>query len=324
MDLLSIDQAASALEPETAAAPVVEEAAAPAATETVGDDDQVDAVEAETTEDDAAAEVADDAGEEEAEVEAVAIQAPTTWNAEDKEIFASYPPEVQAKVLEQEAKREASLQKTKVKAAEAARTEAKAEVEAEVATIRQIAAKAKEVLPKALKAFRSHWGGEEFDFAVYQQHYGTDEALRLQRQFQSEQKALEQSLKVVADAEAAEAAETAQRELSKLSTLVPELVDPNGAHRQKLASYMRGEGLNPDGLASAAEAQVVWKAMKYDEAQAAAKARKAPPKPAPPPVKPAAAQAHSPQQRTATALQARLRKSGRIEDAVALLDAKGL
>lgn len=266
--------------------------------------------------------------EEEAEQAETLLEPPLYWKPEAKEAFAKLDPALQAEILAQEGPRE--------EAASKAKAEAKAQVEAaqkEVESIQKLAAHLNDFLPQALQTFQSRWGQGEPDWAAVAEEHGTDKAFQLKTQYDRETAQLKQ-LQETAQKTAQEA-HTAfvQSEWKVLAEIAPELApdvsDVAKGHdkREGVTKYLVNQGVPVEAIKniSAREMLIAHKAMLWDQAQTALKAKPAAPKPAAPPPKaiarPSAGQTHVPPKVAALkAADRALSKSGSIEDAVALLN----
>jgi hypothetical protein len=246
----------------------------------------------------------------------VALEAPKYWTTDAKAKFAALPPDLQAVVLEQEGPREAAAAKAKSEAAEQ-----KAAASKEIEGVQRLASELADFLPKAVETFQQRWG--EPDWAAVAQEHGADQAFILKAQHENEQRQLQQLAEAKQKAEAQAHSAFIQAETEKLAGTP--LADMTV--RQEVGKYLVDSGIDPQslGTVSAKELTIAHKAMLYDRAQAALKAKPktAAPPPARSPVRPAAAQAGSPQQRTAQAVSHRFAQTRSVDDAVALLLAKG-
>ena len=236
------------------------------------------------------------------EAAAEVIPPPPFWSAEDKEAFGKAPPEVQKAILDHEANRN--------KAAERfiqANTQAASEYTAK--------AKALDELLAAAEQNEELFGRIDWN-AWLRENPG--EALAAQN--------TAQQLKAAkAEADQRALAEFQAEEGRKLPTIDPELADT--AKLTAVYSYIAQLGVPQAQLphASALELAIAHKAMKWDAAQAAAKAGK-PRVTEPPrkPVKPAAAQPGTSQQRSLETLNRRFAQTRSSADAIELIIAKGL
>lgn len=258
--------------------------------------------------------------EETEEAEAEAVTPPDKWDAEDRAWFVEQTPEIQAKILEQETKREAVLQKR----IEKATAEAKQSVEREVSEIKAVAEDLTKMLPKAVATFQQRWG--EPDWAATLEQYGPEATMRMQIEHRQEAEHLKALLDAQEHAQATVERQRIAAESEKLKTMAPELAS-DATKQKEVATYLLSNGATTDELASipAWGAVLAHKAYLWDKAQAAAKT---PPKPAPTPakpvLKPSTAQASSPTQRTEAQIRNRFAQTGNREDAHALLMLKGL
>lgn len=254
---------------------------------------------------------------EEDEAEA-SVSPPDKWDAEDKAAFAKLAPDVQALVLEQETKREAVLVKAREKASE----EARREVEGEISQVRAVAENLQRILPQAVATFQQQWG--EPDWKATLEQYGPEETMRLQIAHRDQLEQLQRLNQANEQAEAVARQHYIAEETRKLKELAPELAS-DATKQQEVATFLLKNGATQTDLENlpAWAAALALDAFKYRNAQAVASAPK-PKAPAKPILKPAAGQAQSPSQRSATQLQNRFAQTASREDAVALLMAKGL
>lgn len=240
---------------------------------------------------------------------------PQWWPKAAKARFAELPADLQAVVLEQEEKREAVTARAKQEAFEARRRASDRQAQAE-----QLADELAEVVPQAVQAFQSRWSQVDWDEIA--EAYGTEHAQALQAQAVAEQQQLAQLAAV--QAEAAQRAHLAYLAAEEDKLTGTELADK--ARRGEVARYLLEGGAPAEQLSgiSAFELTIAHKAMLWDRAQAGLKASKPAPAEARPVVRPAAGTTHaSPKARQSQAAKARFAQSRSIEDAIALLDAKG-
>ena len=305
---LSVDQAVESLiappEDDTAA-PV--EAAAP---ETEADPDPA--------EDTSEAEEPGDGEETEEVAEAAAepVDAPQWWDAEAKAKFAALAPDLQAIVLAQEDKREAVTAKAKQEAAE----ERKA-AQQEIQGVRQLAEQLGEFLPRAVETFQRQWG--EPDWAAVAKEHGADQAFILKTEYEDQQRQLQQVAEAKRQADDQVRIDNLRSENEKLKGTPLEAVTA----RQDVAKYLTDSGYDRADLANvtARDLLLAHKAMLYDKAQAALKAKPqkpAAPAPAKAPVRPAAAQPGTSQTRNVAQISNRFAQTKSVDDAVALLLAR--
>lgn len=268
----------------------------------------------EEEEEEVTAEEGEEASEEEAEAEegeeeetSPAIDPPVSWSKEDKELFASLPPEAQAVVARREAERDKFVNQ---KAQEAAQTRQTVEQEA-----RQIVSQLHQTQAEKLQALaamvmpqepdqRLLYTGNPDDVLTYHRQeaaYRSTAAQQRQLQQQIEQ-ARAEAQRVDEEALNAEARADAQY----LQQQLPEWFDPSEGPklRQELQSIGAELGYSPEQMAQARSVDVLglrkaaeWKA-KADKLDAlnrskmeAVRAAKGLPKVVKPGAKPSRAQA---------------------------------
>jgi hypothetical protein len=142
---------------------------------------------------------------------------------------------------------------------------------------------------------------------------------------------MQQLITAKRDADNAREAETFNAYLAEqrvdLARIAPDL-SSDGAKRAEIGKYLMDQGYQPERMKgiSAQDLVLARKAMLWDQAQAAKKSVKPQPKPAPAqskPVKPAASNPTPPRQRATQETNAKFSRTRSVDDAVALLDAKG-
>lgn len=259
--------------------------------------------------------------EEPTEAEAQPVDAPQWWDAEAKAKFAALTPDLQAIVLAQEDKREAVTAKAKQEAAE----ERKA-AQAEIAGVKQFAENLAPWLAKAAQSFQEYWGEPDWQ-AVIDQH-GVEGYTKLKLKYDEDRADLQRVAAAKQLADNALAQKQRQDFLTALETDLKGTPLEPAEKRKEVTSYLETQGFAPDDFQSAGarELMLAHKAMLYDKAQAALKAK--PPKPATPapakaPTRPTAGQPGSSKQRTVAQVGNRFAQTRSIDDAVALLLAKG-
>lgn len=315
---LTVDQAVASLltpEPTEEQAPEAPEAAAEEP-QTEGDDQSP-----EDTPDEAAE--PSEGEETEAEDEpVVAAEPPKYWSKDAKEAFGKLPPDLQAVVLAQEGPREEAAAKAKAEAAERIKA-----ADAEMSKVSQLAEQLGEFLPRAVQKFASQWGADP-DWVAYAQEHGAEAMTIAKAQYDADAADLLKLQRATEQAQAEAQTAYVKAEFAKLAEIAPELADPTEGltRRQEITKYLVAQGVDPEGVRniSATEMLLAQKAMKWDAAQAAARAAPKP-KPAPPPkaaVRPSPAQGQSSAQRTAQQIQNRFSQTRSVDDAVALLLAK--
>lgn len=270
-----------------------------------------------------------DEGEEaEAEEEAAApVPAPTWWKADAKAKFAELPPELQAVVLEQESVREKVVAEVKAQAAETVKAAQK-----ELAGVQTLADQLNDFLPQAIETFKGRWG-EAPDWAEVVRLQGAEEAFILKAQWEQEQAQIVQLRQATAQAEAQARQVFLQNEFKTLSEIAPDLTDPaTGAEKRTAITVYLGEaGIDYEAInnISAREMVIAHKAMLWDQAQAKSKTLASKPQTAKPsqaaksPARPGAATVQATPQRAAQTQRNRYAQTRSVDDAIALLLAKG-
>lgn len=264
----------------------------------------------------------------EAEEEAPVVDAPHYWPADKKAEFAKLPPELQALVAEQEAGRVRAVNQAQQQAVEVRKG-----IEAEIAQTQAVNARLAQAAETA-EAYHSRvipdlgmtW--EQVDWqAWFAQDRATAAAYRAQ--YDAEREDLQRVQSAKEEAEATAYRQFLQAEALKLPEVAPDLADPvNGPKRKaELGQYLTSRGYTQDriGRFGALDLSLAYKAMMYDAAQANAQALKsAPQKPAAParPVRPAASAPAPTQTARIRELEARVARSGSLDDVLALRRAK--
>lgn len=319
---LSVDQAVAILTPEPEA-----ETAPEAPVEAAAEPEEIEAEASPAEEPEAEAEnLAEGELEEPAEEAETPLDPPLYWKPEAKDAFASLPPAVQAEILAQEGPREQSASKAKADAAAAIETARK-----ETEGVKLLAEQLSTFLPQAIEAFQTQWGAEEPDWEAVIDEHGVEEAAKFQARYTKHRALLAQTIQAQqATATEARKAELAG-ELAALNLADPELApDPKDfskgvEKRAEVSAYLKASGIPEEAvhLISAAEMVLAKKAMLWDRAQAALKARPtSQPAPAPAarsPVRPAAAVPQSSQRTSLQQAQSRFNLNPTTENAEALL-----
>ena len=276
---------------------------------------------------DASAPEADDTSEEETpgddvetteEVTAEAVEPPTWWDAEQRAIWATLTPAQQAAVAEQEAKRETVTAKAKEEAA-AARKQAEAEAQQANNVLNALASE----VPKWVATFKSQWDG--VDWPQLARDYPPEQYNQWRAEYEAQKQQIEQAQQTQELAQIRQQEAFYKERAAQLPTIAPELVDPvkGEANQTELSQYLLKAGFDAETIrgADARMMAIAWKALKADRAlqSITAKPKPAAPKPN---VAPAAAAPRTSQVRSIEQHSARLAKSGSVEDAVALLQAR--
>ncbi len=258
-------------------------------------------------------------GEQEQEQEAVqpSIEAPTFWNAEAKQRFAELPAELQEFVATQEQTRQSQTTEAQKVAAEKQR-----EAEARLSETQAYYERVDQTLGQVQETFKSRWDNVDW------QKWAVDapaEYIQAKAQYEAEQTEMQRLNGVKQDTDTRRYQEHLRTEGAKLEKLVPELTDPEkgGERKQELFTYLGKFGMEPQQIkwARAVELSIGYKAMMYDRAQTAVNSPK--PLPKPKAVKSVSKAAAQSQNQSLKAANKRFNDSGSVDDAVAVLLARG-
>jgi hypothetical protein len=309
-DTLTVDQAVALLSdppppPEQAPAPAPEPVAEAAPEpEAAPVEDQPDELELALEDDGEAAEPLPVAGE----------PAPLHWSAEDQALWSQLTPEAQRVVARQEAQRQ---QQT-----DAARQQALAAQQQLIELARAVETR----VPAIVSQYETRWQGWTPDAWANLAQDDPTQYTRLKAQHDAEYAQALQAQQTAQQMSALEQQAFLAQQSHLLAQVAPELADPEkGAERiRDVAGFLVRDGIPQDILhrISAAEWKIAYDAMRYRALEAKAAARKptaaAPPRAVAPTSRPAGPSAARAQQ----GLEAKLTKSGSIDDAVALLVAR--
>lgn len=290
-------------QPQTTAQPEIEDDAPETVSE---EDDLADGDEGDDAED-----------QTEDDPEAPAIEPPKSWDAEHKEKFAALPRDVQEYLLARETERDKGVSVQQQRAAEA-RQAAEREAQAVAALKPQI----ETLMGQAQKVFQQSWQG--MDATAWAQLAQTDpnRYVALKAQHDADVHALQQLDAARQQAEAVEYSSFAQAQTARLTEIAPQIAS-DAKVQAEVFEYIGKTipNITPDTSRwiSAEEFVIAHKAMLYDRAQAPTpkpqgkKVITARPSTAPAPLK----------QRQSAQVVDRFRKTGSIDDAVALLNQRG-
>lgn len=256
------------------------------------------------------------------EPEAPAIEAPKSWSAEDREAWATLTPEAQKIVAAREADRDRTVSKA-LSEKDRATKQANEQAAQAAADFRS---KAEAVVPEALRRVTEL---EAIDLAALNQR---DPHQAQQILFEREQARADYD-KLQADIQSAQRVEYqahVAKLVEELPTVVPDLVDPEkGTERvNAVGKFLSDMGIPQDQIrwVSATELALAYDAMRWrqsqDKARTAVAAATRPSTPPTRPVRPAGSAPASSQQSAVETAKNRLAKSGGIDDAVALLQAR--
>jgi hypothetical protein len=272
---------------------------------------------------DPALELLEEEGEGEPEA-APAIEPPTSWDADAKALFAQLPPELQTKVAEIQGQRDREVGQALERAAQSARRH-----DAEFQAISQFKAQIEQLLPQAQSTFASKWAN--VDWAAWAQQDPVA-AYQAEKEYQAELGQLQRLQQAQQEAGRQQYARFLEDEGAKLVKAVPDLADPQKGpeRRQQLQSFLVQSGIPEQDIAGANAAQLAlaYDAYRYRQLQAQAKARlsgkgRLPTPPARPGVRPTPPAPGNSRTREAQQLSHRLAQTGKVDDAVALLVARG-
>lgn len=242
---------------------------------------------------------------------------PQFWDAEARARFGELSPEHQALVLAQAEKGV----KASARAIQDAAERAKA-AEAQAEGVDALASELAEFLPQAIGHFQSRWDGVDW-LALSEADPG--EYVRLKAAHDAEHEELQRLDAARHGAEAQAHQAFVRRETAALAELAPELVDARegGARRRELGLWLKSQGASDQDLSSlsALAAGIAYDAMKYRRAKAGlapqSQGRSAPARV----LRPTAPAAAAPRREVESAAR-RLSQTGRVEDAIALLQAR--
>jgi len=254
------------------------------------------------------------------------LDPPRWWNKDAKARFAALSPELQAVVFAQEENRERVVQKAKQDAAQARQL-----AEAHTAEMSQRLALLDRLAPDAAQLFAGRWAN--VDWSRLPDQVGAEEAFKLKAQYEKERDTLGALHAMQQAASEENFRNFVATESEKLKSVAPDLTDETHgtSRKQELGRFLLAQGFAPDRIQymSADEAAIAYDAMRWRQAQSKAQAlaqkqsRQQPAQAARPPVKPTAAAARTSQSRSADDAARRLKATGRIDDAIALLNARG-
>ena len=291
--------------------------------------DEAPAVEAELNESeaeptaeeaDAPEEVSEGEETEQEDPEAPAIPAPKSWDAEARAAFAQLPRAAQEKIAAREDERDRAVSKAQQEAGDAKRR-----AEEEASTIGQYKAQLDQLIPNAQKVFADKWANlTPENIPTLRAQYGSDQVEAWKDQRDLEYAELSRLTAAQQQAAKAEHAQFLAQESAKLAELAPDLVDPKtgDSKRAALMSYLMSRGASPEQLIglNAEAIALFYDGMRYRQTKASLKAPIA--IPAKPGLRPAAAQPVPSKTRTAQAVSERFARTGSVDDAIAMLNAR--
>ena len=281
---LSIDQAADIIAAKSAPQPAPKRAKAPVepvAEEVVQEteDSPEDAGEAvtEDAEDSEADTQAADDGEEAPETDTLdaeqeqaidpatpKLEAPARWEAEDKALFATLPKKAQETILKREKLQQAEVTKAQQKSAETVKA-----FETRITHLNDLATRIGEQYVEPAQARMQEWQ-DWFTSPDAQELARTNPGAFLEQQtiYNAERQELAKATHAKQAAERQAFKEFTAEQARLMPELVPEFADEVEGPKRKteLATYLRDNGFEPERISgiSAKEAQLAWKARKFD------------------------------------------------------------
>lgn len=257
----------------------------------------------------------------------LAIEPPKFWDAEDKKAFSALSRADQERVLKYETQRTIATSRAIQETAERRKA-----ADAEASKLSSYVTNLDKLIPQAEQTFRGRWDNVDWTKAV--EELGAEETLKLRYQFEQEQTQLQQLQSAKAEVERVQFSKFVETEAAKLPELCPELVDAKEGPKRRaaLSEYLVKGGIPVDRIpyVTAQESSIAYKAMLWDDSQAAAAAALAKPKPKTPaspsrtPVRPTAQPARGSQQSaTIKSLQGRFDADPSVKNLEALLNAQG-
>lgn len=266
------------------------------------------------------------------------IEPPRSWTKEDKELFASLPPETQARIAERERAREVEFRKGQ----DAFATQRKA-AEAAVQQATQLRTQYEQALPALLQKLHAENNAEFSDITSWEaaQRLADEDPFRFNK-WQLHQQRMQVAQQELSQTQQRRAAEETQRfeqfaaeQDAKFADLAPEFKDPKQAEKvqAQAVQYLKdigfdeqeiGEswtGRRPLPLRDARMQALVRDAMRWRSAEA--KKAEVSAKPVPPVQRPGTPLSSGERARANTqALENRLNSTGSMKDGYALLQAR--
>ena len=251
------------------------------------------------------------------------VDAPASWDEQAKARFAELPADIQALIASRESQHENALSSARSEA-ENAKRDVESRVSTEIGTLKAALDK---LIPEATKTFKSRWA--DIDWTTLSEKVGTDEAFKLKAQFEKERDQLQQLETAQKAADDRAYSDFVKAESVKLKAVAPDLADAEKGQgrREALGRFLTSNGYTADQIRfmTAHDASIAYDAMRWREAEtkarAAAKAKPAPKTAAP--AKPSALPAaRTAQPKKGDDAFRRLTKTGRVDDAVAYLNAR--
>lgn len=262
-------------------------------------------------------EAEEDAGEDEQGDDAGDIDPPSSWKAEDREWFKSLDKRTQEVIANREKQRDGAVNQRLQGLAESQK-----QAEAALERITAFAERGEQALDLANRSFEDRWAKvTEEDWVIFASEH-PDQYPAVKARYEADLAARTKLEQQVAEAQREKIAAQQQQTISYIKTHLPDIASP--AKLKEIADYAEARGVSREELqlADGPAWAILRDAYLYRSAQQTAEKKAKAPKPAkkaPPPVKSAAAASGiSSLDKQIQAAQARLKRTGRVEDAVAL------
>lgn len=284
---LSLDQAAEIIAAKSAPAPAQKRAKAPAeAVEPVTEEIVEETEESpegegdpvtEDVEDSEAEPQAADEGEEAPDTDTLdaeqatdndpaqpILEPPSRWDAKGKELFAKLPAEAKDYILGREKLQQAEITKAQQKSAETVKA-----FETRITHLNDLATRIGEQYVEPAQSRMQEWQ-DWFASPDAQELARTNPGAFLEQQtiYNAERQELAKAMSAKAAAERQAFKEFAEEQARLIPELIPEFADEVEGPKRKteLATYLRDQGFEPERISgiSAKEAQIAWKARKFD------------------------------------------------------------
>ena len=192
------------------------------------------------------------------------LEAPARWEAEDKALFATLPKKAQQTILRREKLQQAEVTKAQQKSAETVKA-----FETRITHLNDLATRIGEQYVEPAQSRMQEWQ-DWFSSPDAQELARTNPGAFLEQQtiYNQERQELAKAMSAKAAAERQAFREFTREPARLMPELIPEFADEVEGPRRKteLATYLRDNGFEPDRISgiSAKEAQLAWKARKFD------------------------------------------------------------
>lgn len=192
------------------------------------------------------------------------LEAPARWEAEDKALFATLPKKAQETILKREKLQQAEVTKAQQKSAETVKA-----FETRITHLNDLATRIGEQYVDPAQSRMQEWQ-DWFSSSDAQELARTNPGAFLEQQtiYNAERQELAKAVSAKQAAERQAFQEFTKEQARLMSELVPEFADEVEGPKRKteLATYLRDQGFEPESISgiSAKEAQIAWKARKFD------------------------------------------------------------